>query len=70
MARNIYKITIKDFTSYIVVGGSMDQAYKDLRKYLDDKDKHFSSKRDLHTIEVLATKVNDDDYENVYDINN
>ena len=62
----IFKIKILSGNSYIVIGSSLDEAYKQLRNYLDKEDKEFSQKRDLASVEVLAEKVFGDDYDNIF----
>ena len=64
---SIYKITIISGNSYIVVDKSIDNAYKTLKKYLDNNDYEFSYKRDLAKVEVIANKINDDDFDNIFE---
>lgn len=61
--KKLYKVTLKGMThsstgvkygiNYVVANDS-EEAYKKVRKFLDDGDMGFSSERELDKIELLA----------------
>ena len=61
--KKLYKVTLKGMThnstgvkygiNYVVANDS-EEAYRKVRKFLDDGDMGFSSKRELDKIELLA----------------
>ena len=53
----LYKIKIRTYKKgsvNYVVANNPDEAYKILRKYLDEKNYFFSSERELDSIELVA----------------
>ena len=62
----IIKITLANYHEYIVVSKSLDKACKDLLEYFDKEDLYFTRERKIKDIEIIAEKVDIDDYENIY----
>ena len=62
----IIKITLANYDEFMVVSNSIDKACKDLLNYLDKEDLYFSHDRKIKEIEIIAEKVDIDDYENIY----
>lgn len=63
----IIKITLINYHEYIVVSKSIDNACKDLLEYFDKEDLYFTSERKIKDIEIIAEKVDIDDYKNIYE---
>lgn len=63
----IIKLTLKNSQDYIVTAKSIDKACKDLLDYLDKEDLYFTDDRKIKDIEIIAKKVDIDDYENIYE---
>lgn len=62
----IIKITLINNNEYIVVSKSIDKACKDLLEYFDKELLFFISERKIKNIEIIAEKIDNDDYENIY----
>lgn len=62
----IIKITLANYHEYIVVSKSIDKACKYLLEYFDKEDLYFTRERKIKDIEVIAEKVDIDDYDNIY----
>lgn len=62
----IIKITLINNDEYIVISKSIDKVCKDLLEYLDKEGLYFISERKIKNIEIIAEKVDIDDYENIY----
>ena len=65
----IIKITLNNYHEFIVISKSIDKACKDLLEYFDKEDLYFTSERKIKEIEIIAEKVDIDDYENIYETN-
>lgn len=65
--KTIFKVECRKNFKYLVVAHNANEAYLKVRKYLDEKDLGFSSERNLKSIEVIANKIDDDDYDDIYE---
>lgn len=64
----IIKITLLNDHHYIICDNSIDRACYSLLKYLNYKDLYFTSERKIKEIKIIAEKIDDDDYDNIYEI--
>ena len=62
----IIKITLTNYHEFIVVAKSIDKGCKDLLDYFEKEDIYFAFERKIKDIEIIAEKVDIDDYENIY----
>lgn len=65
--KTIFRVECKRDFKYLVVAHNADEAYLKVRNYLDEKDLGFSSERGLKSIEVIGNKIDDDDYDDIYE---
>lgn len=65
--KTIFKIECKKKFKYLVVANNANEAYLKLRKYLDEEDLGFLDERNLKSIEVIANKINDDNYDDIFE---
>ena len=65
--KTIFKINCKKNFEFLVVAHNANEAYAKVKKYLDTENLGFRSDRELRSIEVLANKIADDDYDVIYE---
>ena len=65
--KTIFKIKCKKDFEFLVVADNANEAYLKVRKYLDERISGFDEDRDLKSIEVIANKIQDDDYDDIYE---
>ena len=64
----IIKITTINNKEFIVVAKTIDKGCQDLLNYFETEDLYFSSERKIKYIEIIAEKIDKDDYSNIYEI--
>jgi len=57
--KKLYRVTIRYEREFYVVAQDPHDAYLKIRKYLDDKDIHFTGDRELKMVELLADEEGD-----------
>ena len=64
----IFKLTLINNKSYIVIDTSVDSAINNLTKYLDSQDLHFISERIVASVQVIGDKICKEGNSEIYNI--